>query len=178
MITDSGLLTLDRNFRIHQSVATSDSPNNRPFPETSMKRFFSLLIASMIALAGGVATASAADPVAVYPTDTGICGDSKVLNTISRRFDHQVRNVPHLPQVAISDFYTVREVRHLPQQEDRPIERLYCQGKVALSNGHNRDVWYLIEWPMGFAGIGGNVEFCVSGFDRWNVYGGRCRVLR
>ena len=31
---------------------------------------------------------------------------------------------------------------------------------------------------MGFVGIGDNVEFCVSGFDRWMVYNGRCRVLR
>jgi hypothetical protein len=31
---------------------------------------------------------------------------------------------------------------------------------------------------MGFAGMGDNVEFCVSGFDRWYVYNGRCRVLR
>jgi hypothetical protein len=42
----------------------------------------------------------------------------------------------------------------------------------------SRDIWYLIEIPMGFAGVGSNVEFCVAGFDRWNVYGGGCRVLR
>jgi hypothetical protein len=36
----------------------------------------------------------------------------------------------------------------------------------------------LIEGRMGFAGIGENVEFCVSGFDRWLVYNGRCRVLQ
>ena len=35
-----------------------------------------------------------------------------------------------------------------------------------------------IEEGMGFASIGDNVEFCVSGFDRWMVYNGRCRVLR
>jgi hypothetical protein len=114
----------------------------------------------------------------VVVTDPGICGNPKVLGRISARFDHQVRNVPHLPQVAIADFLNVRENRYLPQREDRPIERRYCQAVATLSNGHSRDVWYLIERPMGFAGIGSNVEFCVSGFDRWNVYGGRCRVLR
>ena len=31
---------------------------------------------------------------------------------------------------------------------------------------------------MGFASIGDGVEFCVSGFDRWNVYNSGCRVLR
>ena len=36
----------------------------------------------------------------------------------------------------------------------------------------------LIEEGQGFASIGDNVEFCVSGFDRWLVYNGRCRILR
>ncbi len=31
---------------------------------------------------------------------------------------------------------------------------------------------------MGYAGVGNNVEFCVTGFDRWYVYSGRCRILR
>lgn len=143
-----------------------------------MNRFVSLALASVLALAGGIATASAADPVAVRASDSGVCSSDKVLNTISRRFDHQVRNVPNLPQVGIADFYGVREVRHLPSHEERPVERLYCRAQAALSDGQSRDIWYLVEWPMGFAGIGGNVEFCVAGFDRWHVYGGRCRVLQ
>jgi capsid protein len=49
---------------------------------------------------------------------------------------------------------------------------------VVQSDGADRDIWYLIEEGMGFASIGDNVEFCVSGFDRWYVYNGRCRVLR
>ena len=49
---------------------------------------------------------------------------------------------------------------------------------VILSDGDARDIWYLIEEGQGYASIGDNVEFCVSGFDRWYVYNGRCRVLR
>ena len=64
------------------------------------------------------------------------------------------------------------------RSEDRPIGRRYCGATVILSDGHDRDIWYLIEEGMGFASIGDNVEFCVSGFDRWYVYNGRCRVLR
>lgn len=140
----------------------------------------------MLAVAATALTAApgaqAADMiVGVYPSDPGICGDERVLGTIASRFRHQVTNVPNLPQVGIVDFLGIRENRYEPQHERSPVERQYCQATVALSDGHqgyNRDVWYLIETPMGFAGVGSNVEFCVSGFDRWYVYGGHCRVLR
>ena len=49
---------------------------------------------------------------------------------------------------------------------------------MLLSDGRKRSLWYLIEYGMGLASIGDNVEFCVSGFDRWLVYNGGCRVLR
>lgn len=143
-----------------------------------MIRFAGLLLASTLALGGGVAAASAADVVAVSISEPGLCGHGKVLGRITQRFRHQVRHVPHLPQVEIVDFQRIRESRHLPQRADRPIDRRYCHAKAALSDGRSRDVWYLIERPMGFAGIGSNVEFCVSGFDRWHVYGGRCRTVR
>ena len=144
-----------------------------------MTRFAGLILALTLALAGGAVPASAADVVAVRIDDPGVCGNDRVLSRITHRFRHQVRHVPHLPQVDIVDFYRVKERRYLPQAKPRqPIERRYCHAKAALSDGRSRDVWYLIERPMGFAGIGSNVEFCVSGFDRWHVYGGRCRSLQ
>lgn len=136
-----------------------------------------LLAASLVAMAP--ITAQAADPVrGVYAAQPDACVDARVFNRISKRFDHQVRNVPNLPQVGILDFYNVRHTRYEPAYENSPVERRYCHGVVYLSNGHRSDLWFLIENPMGFAGIGSNVEFCVSGFDRWHVYGGNCRVLR
>lgn len=150
--------------------------------KNQMIRAARALLASMIALgglaSGGAQIAHAADLVAVQITEPGICGHPRVLGSIDNRFRHQVRHVPNLPQVGILDFYGIRETRYQPQSPDWPIERRYCQATVALSDGHSRSVWYLIERPMGFAGIGSNVEFCVDGFDRWNVYNGRCRVLR
>ena len=142
-----------------------------------MSRFRSLLLALGMTLAG-VASAPAADLVAVRIDEPGICGHDRVLNRIVDRFAYQVRHVPNLPDVGILDFYQVTEVRYEPQGENRPIERRYCRATVALSDGDSRTVRYLIERPMGFAGIGSNVEFCVAGFDRWYVYNGRCRVLR
>lgn len=143
-----------------------------------MIRFASLLMALALLVPAGATTAAAADMIAVHIEEPGICGHDRVLGRISSRFRHQVRHVPHLPQVDIVDFYRISERRFEPRLSDSHIERRYCHATVGLSNGHSRDVWYLIERPMGFVGIGSKVEFCVAGFDRWNVYGGRCRSLR
>lgn len=142
-----------------------------------MKRAAGIILAATAALWGASLPATAADMVQVSIDQPNVCANGRVLNRISHRFDYQVRNVPNLPQVAIDDFYRISETRHLERRSDRPIDRRYCKASVALSNGAERTVWYLIERPMGFVGFGSNVEFCVSGFDRWHVYGGRCRAL-
>ena len=85
----------------------------------------------------------------------------------------------HLPNLRIHQLRGIHEHRYLPYREDdRPIARRYCGATADLSDGRSRTIWYLIEDGMGFAGLGDNVEFCVSGFDRWYVYNGRCRILR
>ena len=90
--------------------------------------------------------------------------------------------MPNLPKVAITNFSGIHQHRYLPAYysyyEEWPIGRRYCGATVSLSDGDSREIWYLIEEGQGFASIGNNVEFCVSGFDRWYVYNGRCRVLR
>ncbi len=149
-----------------------------------MTRFArSLLAALAVATAPLAATsgvAYAADlPAYVDEGGSGVCAEPWVLNRITHRFHHQVHNVPHLPDVEITDFRRIRERRYLPARgEERPIARLYCGATVALSDGRERSIWYLVESGQGLASIGDNVEFCVSGFDRWMVYNGRCRVLR
>ncbi len=146
-----------------------------------MHRFARPVLAALIGLAsaiGATPSVRAADLGGVYTDDSGVCAERWVLGKITHRFAHQVRHVPNLPLVAITDFQNIRETRYLPEQEDRPIGRTYCSADVILSDGNARDIWYLIEEGQGFASIGDNVEFCVSGFDRWYVYNGRCRVLR
>ena len=142
-----------------------------------MKRAAGIILAVIAALWGASLPATAADMVHVSVDQPNVCASDKVLNRISHRFDYQVRHVPNLPQVGIDDFYRISETRHLERRSDRPIDRRYCKATAALSNGAERTVWYLIERPMGFVGFGSNVEFCVAGFDRWDVYGGRCRAL-
>ena len=148
-----------------------------------MKRLATMLAAGMLAMAGGTSAAPAADAVRIRAAPVKVltptvCRHQDVLERISEKFDYQVRHVPHLPQVSIDRFYHVKERRHLPKAPDRPIERRYCKAMVALSDGRSRDIWYLIEGASGSAALGSNLEFCVEGFDRWHVYGGRCRSLR
>jgi hypothetical protein len=119
----------------------------------------------------------AADFILNYE-DPGICGDQRFLNKITKRFRYQVTHVPNLPDVDILQFTQIYEKVYLPERERWPIGRRYCGATVYLSDGEQRPIWYLIEEGMGFASIGDNVEFCVSGFDRWYVYNGHCRVLR
>lgn len=120
----------------------------------------------------------AADAVAIYAQEDPICAHRSVQSAIAHRFRHQVTHVPHLPNVGIVDLYGASLTRYEPATPNSPIERRYCAATAQLTDGQNRPVWYLIEYGQGFAGLGDNVEFCVLGFDRWNVYNAACSVLR
>ena len=147
-----------------------------------MTRFAKPLLAAMICLSTplGVSLPARAADLVYAPDngyDAGVCAEPRFLNRIVSRFRHQVRNVPNLPDVGIVDFRRIHQHRYQPASESWPIGRRYCGATVTLSDGRDRAIWYLIEEGQGFASIGDNVEFCVSGFDRWMVYNGRCRVL-
>ncbi|TPJ41764.1 hypothetical protein FJ434_15450 [Mesorhizobium sp. B2-5-13] len=150
-----------------------------------MTRFAKSALAALISLCTplaaplGITQAVHAADLAVYSEDDGsVCGETWVLSKITHRFSYQVHHVPHLPEVAITDFRDIRQHRYEQAREEWPIGRHYCRATVSLSDGRDRSIFYLIEEGQGFASIGDNVEFCVSGFDRWMVYNGRCRVLR
>ena len=142
-----------------------------------MRRFSSLVAAAVLC---GIAFFTASGPANAFGVGdrtARLCEDSAVLAKISEKFRYQVRHVPHLPDVAISEFRRVHQHRYLPYSEEWPIARRYCGATALMSDGRQRTIWYLIEDGMGMIGVGDNVEFCVSGFDRWYVYNGRCRVL-
>jgi capsid protein len=150
-----------------------------------MTRFAQSALAALIALCTPLGTslavtqaARAADLAVYSDEDSGVCGEAWVLNKITSRFSYQVHHVPNLPDVEITDFQRIHQHRYFPANDTWPIGRRYCGATVSLSDGGARTIWYLIEEGQGFASIGDNVEFCVSGFDRWMVYNGRCRVLR
>jgi capsid protein len=156
-----------------------------------MRQFARSLLAAMVALAPiSISTPSMSADALYAPSDySSACANNGVLGRIQSRFRYQVTHVPHLPDVSILEFHNIQENRYEPAQEEWPIARRYCEATVVLSDGSQRNAWYLIEERMGFATLaagfglanethGSNVEFCVSGFDRWFVYNGACRVLR
>jgi hypothetical protein len=105
------------------------------------------------------------------------CDNERILESIANRFHKQSIQVNHA-KLSIAEFSNVHEHRSYEKSEFNPIARRYCGATATLSDGRNRTVWYLIESSAGLAGWGNGVEFCVSGFDRWNVYNASCRVLR
>lgn len=112
---------------------------------------------------------------------TGACQNTRAINAIIKRFDIQARHVHKDDTLAIMDIVDVRENRFDPATDDLgdSVDRRYCIGNAVFADGRHRTVWYLIEYEEGFAGkFGDNVEFCISGLDRWNVYNNSCRVLR
>ena len=103
------------------------------------------------------------------------CGNAKVLSTIDARFDHAFL---HKDKIAIESISKIHQHRLVDATERSPIARRYCGGVATMSDGRERTLWYLIEDGMGLAGLGDNVEFCVSGLDPMKAYDGRCRVLK
>lgn len=152
----------------------------RRWTERLRSLFLAIGATATVLAAVPVRDAGAADMIEGYvEVYSGVCANQRLLGTIQNRFRHQVTHVPNLPDVRIVDFQRIYEKRYLPAEEEWPIGRRYCAAKATLSDGHVRDVWYLVEEGQGFASIGDNVEFCVAGFDRWLVYNSPwCRVLR
>jgi len=138
------------------------------------------LLASTAALAVAMMIAGHANAweLKIWDGEARVCDDLNILKKIERRFRHRVNNVPDLPGANIEEIDRIHQHSHLPALEDRPIARRYCHGTARLSDGREKKIRYLIENRQGFAGIDDNVEFCISGFDRWNVHNSHCRIPR
>jgi hypothetical protein len=142
-----------------------------------------ILVSSFLscALAFGSLSVSAAPASAGWfksEREALACDDEKVLNRITSKFRTQAREVHHNKTLEIDGYDNVHQHRYQEEREFRPIARRYCGATVNLNDGRRRTIWYLVERGVGFASVGDNVEFCISGFDRWNVYNNACRVLR
>lgn len=141
-------------------------------------------LAAALLTAAPVSFANAADMIAPGPyvaaEPASACAQPGYLGAIERRFRIQTREVHHMPDLSIVAISNIRENRYVPARAGgSSIDRLYCSASAALSDGRQRTVWYMVEYGQGFAGVfGDNVEFCVTGFDRWNVYDGSCRVVK
>jgi hypothetical protein len=142
-----------------------------------------ILVSSFLSCAlafGSLSVSAAPAPAGWFKSEREAlaCDDEKVLNRITSKFRTQAREVHHDKTLAIDGYDNVHQHRYNDEREFRPIARRYCGATVSLNDGRRRTIWYLVERGVGFASVGDNVEFCISGFDRWNVYNNACRVLR
>lgn len=158
-------------------------------PARFMSAFRRIAVSAAVA-AAAIAPASAADLVAPGPyvavAPDSLCGETGHLRQIHRGFRTQAREVHHQPELSILEINDFYENRYSPGYDNDldvlpnvNIPRVYCRATAYMSDGQTRTLWYLVEYGEGFAGVfGDNVEFCLSGLDRWNVYNGGCRVVR
>lgn len=140
-------------------------------------RIASFLVATATALSSLTLPATTAFAWSDHEEDASACNNQAILGKISSRFHHQSREVHH-DELQIEAYSKIHQHRYYPADDKHLIARRYCGATASLSDGRVRTVWYFIETEAGFAGIGDNVEFCVSGFDSWNVYNAHCRVAR
>jgi hypothetical protein len=105
------------------------------------------------------------------------CAGSGVIGFIDHRFDDKARRYlgADLDILAIGAI----DQTHVQLRDDtHPVQRVYCHAKADMSDGHRRDLWYMIESNMGFVGLGDRIRFCIAGLDPWHVDGRQCRSVR
>jgi hypothetical protein len=147
-----------------------------------MRRSLAALLV-LSSLLGSVSISPAADyasapaPAVVYTALVPSCEDPRVLAQVEDQFEYGVqRTVP--AQLAVVEFSELYEKSYQPRTERKEIERRYCQGTALVSSGERRTLYYVVEYPMGFAGVSWRAEGCILGFDPWRVYGANCESLR
>lgn len=105
------------------------------------------------------------------------CSDGSVLSFIDHRFDYKAYRYLGAG-LDIMGITAVSATGYAPRDATHSVERLYCHAKVDMNDGRRRDLWYMIQWNWGFAGLGRNIRFCISGLDPWHVDGRDCRSVR
>ncbi|MEM1378715.1 MAG: hypothetical protein AAGG69_15145 [Pseudomonadota bacterium] len=164
-----------------------------------MRWFTSLVSAAVVATSFSASSAFAHEEY--YRTvDSAACETPQLIKIIQNKFKTQAKRVHKRPEWRIEAIVDVHQHRYIPQDVhgERSIARRYCHATAQFNDHTHRDIWYLIEGGVGFAGFGGswvgskkpvknalgngglihNVEFCVEGLDTWNVYNAHCRLLR
>ncbi|MQW90645.1 hypothetical protein [Sinorhizobium saheli] len=140
-----------------------------------------MLLTSLSLAAGAAGSAATADfaevPIARHTYDIGVCGEPSVLGFITRRFEYKAANYLHA-DLSIAEIREMAQNRFEPRDYTHLVEREYCYATAVMTDGVRRPLWYLIERPWGFAGVGRSIEFCIGGLDPWYVYGANCASLR
>ncbi|CAN7460517.1 hypothetical protein LJR235_003001 [Pararhizobium sp. LjRoot235] len=135
-----------------------------------------LLLSLATALPGAV-PAAAAEPSSRLDYSETACHNRAILGFITSDFGYRARHYLKA-DIAIAEIRDMGLNRLELRDETHPVEREYCFATAVTTDGERRALWYLIERGWGFAGIGSNIEFCLSGLDPWYVYGAQCASLR
>ena len=161
-------------------------------------RFVKTLLSSALLLSVGFGSAQAADYIerrgpAVANANVPACNEPAVLGQVEDQFEYGAPRVLET-KLSILEFSAMVEKAYFPAIKtgappESPIERRYCQAEALISDQITRRIYYVIEYPMGFAAVGGylgsfspvkgwRAEGCVLGLDEWHVYGANCQSLR
>ncbi|MGE6786401.1 hypothetical protein ACQKGL_28165 [Ensifer adhaerens] len=146
-----------------------------------MTRTLAATLLISLSLAGATAPgAVAADYVGnggAQSYNAGVCSEASVLGFITSRFEYRDANYLHA-NLSIAEIRNMGQNRQEFRDETHLVEREYCYATAVMTDGEQRALYYLIERPWGFAGVGRSIEFCVGGLDPWYVYGAYCASLR
>ena len=108
---------------------------------------------------------------------TPACDDRFVLRHIERRTPLETRAQSHHP-LTITHFGHPSQSQYQPRWGRNQIAQRFCHVRATFSDHKKRTIYYVVETPMGFAGVGHNVTYCIAGLDPWYVHGGHCSSLR
>jgi len=142
--------------------------------------------ASRIALALAlVASSFSFQPVQAFEFSKpeGECDSGWVSGYLKTKTDalFRIYNEKHVVLNKISNPQMTYERK---RDDTHDVGRKFCHATALMheAGGHwvKRDIWYVLDSPMGFAGTPkqSGIEFCISGLDPWHVYGKDCSTLR
>ena len=133
---------------------------------------------SLLALAIALSVAA---PLSVSPAmarlnvDQASCSDNRVLTLIKRRFDWAQRST-FKRDITILEFVDVQPTT-VRFNEPAFQDRLYCHGRVVLSNGRKHQVFYKLSFD-GRPPLGAGLQWCVVGYDEYRAFAPACRQLK
>ncbi|MFD1332348.1 hypothetical protein ACFQ4O_10095 [Methylopila musalis] len=136
--------------------------------------------------------ASAADPViyaarekapapasATFRGYTGLlpaCDDGRVLGRVAGLFATRERGY-WASGLEIAAFDRPREIGYRSWGPEF-IPRRFCAARTVTNDGRRRQAFYEIGEGFGFAGIGWDVNWCVTGLDRNRAHAPGCKMTR
>jgi hypothetical protein len=111
-----------------------------------------------------------------YDAEIPSCDSGSVLSDIRNNFGTKERRFWN-SDLSIVEVGKIRQIAFRPWAE-ATVPRRWCSGKVLVSDGKWRPVYYSISEAGGAIGASWGVEWCVVGLDRNWAYNPRCKMAR